>query len=194
MKMKLFKHGYGNQARLEIGPFASVLDEYIVELRKTGYSDAYFRKAFRIILRFSDWVGLKHIPLKKLNQEQIEEFWKYHGAIRRHCDFKVLGIFIQFLRNRKLIPLKPIVKITCPIEKQLFEFEKYLRDEKGLSTTYIYQQVRVARFFLNETASNTEGKWNKYNAQIIGEYLTKLLKESTSSKVPTFTDIRELLS
>lgn len=183
MKMKLFKHGYGNQARLEIGPFASVLDEYIVELRKTGYSDAYFRKAFRIILRFSDWVGLKHVPLKKLNQEQIEEFWKYHGAIRRHCDFKVLGIFIQFLRNRKLIPLKPIVKITCPIEKQLFEFEKYLRDEKGLSTTYIYQQVRVARFFLNETASNTEGKWNKYNAQIIGEYLTKLLKEKGSSEV-----------
>lgn len=183
MKTKIFKHEYGNQARLEIGPFAAVLDDYVAKLRKTGYPDTHFTKAFRIILRFSDWVGLKQISLKKLNQERIEEFWKYHGAIRKHCDFKVLGNFIQFLRDRDLIPKKPQMKIICPIEKQLFEFEKYLRDERGLSALYIYQQMRVARFFLKDTSPVGNINWRYYNAQVIGEYLTKLLSEKGSEEV-----------
>ncbi len=183
MKTKMFKLALGNQSRLEIGPFATVLEEYIEEMRKTGYPDSHFTKAFRIILRFSDWVGLKQINLKNLSQERIEEFWKYHGSIRQHCDFKVLGNFIQFLRIRKMIPIKSEPKIICPIEKQLYTFEKYLREEKGLSTLYIYQQVRSSRFFLVETAAIIDGKLNRYNAKIIGDYLTKLLKEKGTGEV-----------
>ncbi len=183
MKIKIYKQGYGIQARLEIGPFANLLDDYAQYLLKIGYPESYLKKVFRVLLRFSDWVGLKHIPLKDLGQDRIEEFWQYHGAIRRHCDFKVLGNFIQFLRDRKLIPCKPVPKIICPIEKQLFSFEKYLREERGLSSIYVYQQVRTARFFLQATNEIVGRNWNKYNAQIIGDYLNQLLKEKGSGEV-----------
>lgn len=184
MKTKIFTNQKGaHQSRLEIGPFASVLDDYIEELNKTGYPMRYLAKAFRVILRFSDWVGLKNIPLKNLNQERIEEFWKYHGSIRKHCDYKVLGTFIEFLRNRKIIPLKPVPKIVCPIEKQIFLFEAFLRQERGLSSTYIYQQARVARFFLQSTFPIVDSNFNRYNAKIITDYMNKILKKNGAGEV-----------
>lgn len=184
MKTKIFTNQKGaHQSRLEIGPFASVLDDYIEELNKTGYPMRYLAKAFRVILRFSDWVGLKNIPLKNLNQDRIEEFWNYHGSIRKHCDYKVLGTLIEFLRIRKLIPLKPVPKIICPIEKQIFLFETFLRQERGLSSTYIYQQIRVARFFLQSTFPVVDSNFNRYNAKIITDYMNKILKENGSGEV-----------
>jgi len=172
-----------NQARLELGPFNEFLEDYVCELRRVGYPDSHFSKAFRVILRFSDWVGLKHISLSKLTQERIEEFWRFHGELRDHCDFKVLGEFIHFLRKREVIPALPRLKITCPMEKMLHAFERYLREERGLSSLYIYQQVRVAKAFLLVTYPLVDGKWHYYTAQTIGDYLMQLLKNGAANEV-----------
>jgi len=181
MQTKIFRSG-ATQARLEIGPFQEWLDGYVDELKATGFPDHYLRKCFRVIIRFSDWVGLKQIPLAKLTEERIGEFWEYHGDLRKHSDRKIHAHFVQFLRNRKLIPLRPNPKLTCPIERVLRDFENYLRQEKGLSEVYIYQQVRVARFFLADTFAGVNQCWQRYTAQMIGDYLTKLLKQKGASE------------
>lgn len=178
MKTKVFQDP-SIQARLELGPFNPVLDDYVVELKRMGYPDLHFAKAFRVIIRFSDWVGLKHIPLMELTQIRIDEFWQYHGLLRDHCDFKVLGLFIRFLRKQEFIPLAPALPaITCPMEKMLYSFERYLREERGLSSLYIYQQVRTARAFLTATFCSVGERWDLYTAQVIGDYFMKLIKES----------------
>lgn len=171
------------QARLELGPFNPFLDDYVIELRKAGYPARHLAKAFRVITRFSDWVGLKRIDLKNLNQQSIEEFWQFHGKLRKHCDFKVLGEFIHYLRTRKAIPSAPIPKVVCPIEKKICVFEKYLREERGLSSTYIYQLTRVARVFLKETFSLVNNRFNCYTAKIIGDYFLELLKNKPKPEV-----------
>ena len=175
MDTKVFQN-QGTQARLELGPFSPFLDAYVSELKRVGYIERHFAKAFRVIIRFSDWVGLKRIDLNNLNQLRIEEFWKYHGELRKHCDFRVLGEFICFLRNRKAIPQVPIPKVVCTIEKKIYIFEKYLRDERGLSSTYIYQLTRTARIFLEETFPSVNRRFDGYTAKVISDYFLDLLK------------------
>lgn len=182
METKVFIDG-ATQARLEIGPFHEILDDYVDELRRVGFPDSHFKKAFRVIIRFSDWVGLKQISLINLTQERIDEFWKFHSAIRDHRDYRVLGQFIQFLRERELIPPRPRIKVTCPIEKLLHIFERYMQEERGLSALYIYQQIRTARAFLTATLPGVGGKLHRLTAQMIGEYFTKLLKEQGAAEV-----------
>lgn len=181
MKTKIFR-SRSTQSRLEIGPFRDFLDQYVEELKELGFPAHYLRKCFRVIIRFSDWVGLKQIALPQLTEERLAEFLIYHGELRLHSDRKVLAHFVQFLRNQKLIPKRPVPKITCPMERALHEFEKYLREEKGLSEVYIYQQIRVGRHFLADTFAIVGGSWRKYTAQMIGGYLAKLLKQRGSSE------------
>jgi len=183
MKTKVFQKPI-IQARLELGPFDLVLDDYVIELRRAGYPDWYFENAFRVIIRFSDWVGLKHIPLTDLTQTKIDEFLQNYSMLRFSRELKMLRRFIQFLRQREFIPPEPVLPtVTCPMEKMLYSFERYLHEERGLSSFYIYQQVRTARAFLGATFCSTGERWDLYTAQVIGEYFTKLLlKENGTSE------------
>ncbi len=182
MQTKVFEDK-GTQARLELGPFNLFLDDYYIELKKACYPTRYFTKVFRVILRFSDWVGLKQIQLNKLNESQIEEFWIFHTELRKHCDFKPLGGFINFLRDRDVIPSLKNPAFVCPIEKKIHIFEKYLREERGLSSIYIYQLTRTARAFLKDTFPSVNYRIDRYTTKIINDYFMTLIKAKSKSEV-----------
>ena len=176
MTTKVFQN-HRIQTRLEQGPFRATLEDYVRELKRVGYPDTHLVLIFRVIRRFSDWIGLNHILLKDLDHGRIEEFWQFHSALRpSHCDFKMLGEFIRFQRlHGHIPPAPPLPEIQCPKEKMLYIFERHLQEERGVSSLYIYQLVRVARAFLTATFDMVEQKWDQYTARIVGDYLTQLL-------------------
>lgn len=182
MKTKVFQ-SHATQARLELGPFHPYLDEFYYVMKEAQYPEKYIKDTYRVILKLSDWVGLRHFLLTDFDEKRIEEFLVFHKESRNdHTDHRRLGKFIFFLRKIGVIPQEVEREITCPNEILLSEFEKYLKTEKGLSTVYIYQQVRSARLFLHNGFPEAQHQWELLNAQIISDYLSRLLRKTGPSE------------
>jgi integrase/recombinase XerD len=171
------------QARLELGPFEPYLDDFIAELKAGKFPESYIKRAFRVILRLSDWVGLKQIPIGGLTSERIGEFWDFHGIhYKEHRDHRLCKHFFNFLRHRCLIPdvLPPVA--VGPIEETILEFKTFLCEEKGHSAMYIYQLTRATRLFLTTIFSKTDPVLDQITSQVIADYLTDLLRTKGSGE------------
>lgn len=131
------------------GPLGDHIDEFVSLLIEQGYSLKGLKRRLGPISDFNRWLINQGLKLQQLRESTIDEFVDYRTkripASVRRGGLRTLTQLIDLLRrDGRVPPPKPPAPSVGPIERVLQSYSAYLRDEKGLATSWVKNCCRRA--------------------------------------------------
>ena len=133
-------------ARLQGGPLSQCLDSYLDQLATLGYARFTGRLHLRIVADLNDWMHEMGVSIQDLDQAAIERYLRYRHRKRpaRHDDFPALRRLLALVRSQlPADPPKPSF-----VESIVSQYERYLKEERGLANATIDDHSYSVRQFL----------------------------------------------
>ena len=118
-----------------------------------GYASYSVYRRVLLASCFSRWLGEKGVGLRSISSAHPSQYLRFRARrVRIRADDAIaLRQFMDFLRRDGVIPAEKTVSLRlCPAEQQALEFERYLRDERGLASVTILNYVPFIRRFLKD--------------------------------------------
>src|ERR1017187_679395 len=139
--------------RLQQGPLSKHLDSYSALLIEKGYGQDSIKQQTLVIADFSAWLKKNSIALRTLNSNDVDRFLRLRQQQHRvrRGDPIALKRMLAMLCEIGVVK-QPIVQNTH--SKAANDFQRYLLDERGLSTSTLLNYVPVVEQFLSERFSN----------------------------------------
>jgi site-specific recombinase XerD len=125
--------------RLQRNPLRPHLESFAVLLSSLRYTASTARPQLEFLSVFGRWLVQEGIAVTDLDEEIIDSFFgerrrqglspRYHASTVRR--------FLEHLRNEGIVPLTEPVTDESPLALLTSRYEKYLREERGLSTATV---------------------------------------------------------
>jgi site-specific recombinase XerD len=136
--------------RLRSGPLEPHLDDYAQLLAEQGYSRQVARQKLRLAADLSRWLERKRLPVEKLNEQRVREFFGARWRrLRWHSsDQSSLALLLRQLRQANVISDVVIPPSESPLDLLEQNYARFLTQERGLVQTTLDNYLPVARCFL----------------------------------------------
>jgi site-specific recombinase XerD len=135
--------------RLRVGPLAPYLDHYLKRIEQEGFLPSSVPMQMYAIARFSKWLDLHRVDLRRLDEALIERFLKRDLNVVHSGESAPLWRFLAMLREFGVTAAK---SSECRDSQQncTHEYRRYLIQERGLAETTVPHYVTFAEQFLSD--------------------------------------------
>jgi site-specific recombinase XerD len=158
--MKYFFRDQGTLSKFHIHPLGKYMNAYAEWLHDSGYSRDLGRAKIRMVARLSPWLKRHGIAAVDLTWEHIQQYLEMKvrkGRKLNHDDARTLRQFMRFLDEQEVIQGKTVIPVgQDPLEQLLYDYTRYLKNERALSPGSIVQYKRHVSRFLIETFSEAK--------------------------------------
>ena len=146
---RTFQSGDFDLRRYRVGPLASYVDHLVARLVEQQYERKTARHKLRVVADLSLWLERRQLVPEHLTEQVIAEFLKGRRPrdVGRRGDTSAAIQMLELLRASGVAPPRPPAKPSShhPIEEQ---FERYLKEERRLSTASLLNSLPFVRRFL----------------------------------------------
>lgn len=141
------------------GPLGPWIDAFSVSDSQQGYARASICMRARLVTAFNAWLEHEGIDPDHLTSDHPAQYLQYRArrlGIQK-ADAAALRHFIDFLRLKGVVPAEKIsAGPKTEVERHVLNYERYLRESRGLAMGTIVNYVRFARAFLQCRFGNGE--------------------------------------
>jgi len=133
------------------GPLEPFVDAYRLQLVSLGYTQRSVVPQLRQVGRLSAWLQCEELTVAELDEDQVEAFLAVKRADGRHrSEWSRPGLLclLDVLRELRAAAVPAPVPTGSDSEVLLGLFERYLLDERGLTSGTVAGYVTHARRFL----------------------------------------------
>ena len=174
---------------LSFGPFGRYLDKFRDELLRRGYKHLVIDARIRIARHLNGWLYEKKLSAKDLNEETIKKFLEcyskgHSNSLKKHN--RPLRELLIWLREQNIVP-KPTIR-KGKFDHILKGYTRYLKHERGLSTTTEESYVRIIHCFLSKRFPKSEVLLKNLTSADINKFIfeqTKIYSLGYIKKITT---------
>ena len=152
MSIELFFPGSRSQRWLRVGPLAQagVLDGFAARLATQGYARETARHKLRLVRHLSLWLESEGLGVEALDERRFETFVLTRGPRRAPQGEATTGRqLLSHLRHEGRVPEAPEDTDSADAVAQVERtYERYLVNERGLSSSTVGEYLRAVRAFL----------------------------------------------
>lgn len=132
------------------GPLGAHIDGFAGLLLCQGYATHTARWKIRLVADLSTWLGQRHLGIKDLKEEQVDEFLKTRKKqlLLRRGDRRTLTQLLHHLRQAGTIPSPRVPVSDTPMDRITRDYAYFLAHQRGLSQVTIDNYVSIAQRFL----------------------------------------------
>lgn len=132
------------------GPLGAHIDGFAGLLLCQGYATHTARWKIRLVADLSTWLGQRHLGIKDLKEEQVDEFLKTRKKqlLLRRGDRRTLTQLLHHLRQAGTIPSPRVPVSDTPMDRITRDYAYFLAHQRGLSQVTIDNYVPIAQRFL----------------------------------------------
>ncbi|WP_439673115.1 Putative integrase/recombinase y4rA (plasmid) [Cupriavidus necator] len=155
MKYRIHRHVVLN--RPPEGPLSTYITAFIDAMEGRGYSALTLQHYARIIAAFSHWMKLRKKRISAIDNGLPAQFlrWRAKSAGLWSSSNAALKNFVDFLRDNGVAnQAGAVVRARTTAELYADEYERYLRDVRGLVDVTVRNRMYFAREFLNYCLSD----------------------------------------
>jgi site-specific recombinase XerD len=145
----MLKDSLQSTERLQDHPLGFHLRALATSFVEDGYADVTVRLKLGLLADFGRWFGRTKLAVTHIDERLIDALVKHRKQVRRG-DLKTLEQFLDYLRERDVVPPRKLICDRSPLAHILNRYEKYLRSERGLVTITILHYLSFIRRFLVE--------------------------------------------
>lgn len=136
----------------QLGPWVEYVSAYTTLVREQGYTFGSIQDQIRAITRFIAWLRRMQIEACSLDETIVRRFLRcrQNPGDARHGAAAALDRFLQMLHSQRTTPAQKQSQ-TPPSDKQrlISKYERYLLEERGLTTATVSNYVPVVDQFLS---------------------------------------------
>jgi integrase/recombinase XerD len=134
------------------GPLALYIAVFSQWASGQGYAPSSLRRRIRMAAGFSRWLADEAVRLASVSTGHSAHYLRYRARQQRICpgDAAALREFLDFLRQRDVIPTAKIHRRLSAVERYARGYERYLREERQLAKATIANYMPFIREFLND--------------------------------------------
>lgn len=138
--------------RLRQGSLAGHIDLLAARLAADGFSRVHSRIQLRLVGHFNRWLEQNRLTAKQLDEGVIERYECYLRRRKRvrSEDVRTLVRLLDLLREQGVTPRRKIEVAPTEREVLLENYQRYLRDERGLAEASLRNMLMFADRFLVE--------------------------------------------
>jgi site-specific recombinase XerD len=136
--------------RLRVGPLSSYLDTFAQKLSDYGYATDTGQEQLRTIARLSRWMSRHDFQTQDFDEQVVARFLqeqRRQGYVQRN-EPKTLALFLEHLRQEGVVDRPAPSVVEDRLGQLQLDFERYLRQERGLAAATIVNYLRISRTFL----------------------------------------------
>ena len=176
------------------GPLNPYLPAYAQRLHDEGYAVQSGQLQLRLLGRFSRWLDNKNLGVDEVDSSTVERFIRSRrkAAKLRRGDAAALARILHMLR-----PSQTDRQAAPPTASQIVleQFQRYLREERGLSEATVTQYTPIVKAFLAECFSSDEiPGLRRISANDIASFVQHQAERITTKYAPTVvTALRSFL-
>ena len=133
------------------GPLAPWIDAFSVWVGQQGYTRSSVSRRVLLASGFNDWLEHEGIDPGHLTSDHPARYLQYRARRQRlhKGDAAALTHLIDFLRLEGVVPIEKIpAGWTTEVEHHALDYERFLRESRGLATATILNYVPFVRAFL----------------------------------------------
>jgi len=151
----MLEHFFDNPViveRLRGNPLGQHLESFAVLLTNLGYATSTARYQLGFLAVFGRWLEQAGIAVADLDEEVIDIFLdkrRRRGFSRRH-NASIVPRFLEHLRQEGVVPYQAPDLDESPLGLLTSRYEKYLREERGLTTSTVENYMPFVCWFLEE--------------------------------------------
>lgn len=136
------------------GPLSADAESFAAELVRLRYSKTGRRQQMRLFVSLSAWLDDAGLAADDLDGVAVEAFFDARRAVREKLwSVRSLAPLVGLLQARGRVwplPARPV----SPFQLVIYDYESYLRNERGLAVGTIAAYVRVGREFLDDCSGS----------------------------------------
>ncbi|MBS1213050.1 MAG: int [Proteobacteria bacterium] len=158
------------------GPVASHLSSFAQWVSEQGYAANSLWQRVHLAACFSQWLGKQRVRLPSISTEHPRQYLKHRARRVRptSTDSAALRQLMDFLRRQGLIGAeKQSSGRLSAVEQCLNSFERYLSEERSLSTATIVNYVPFIRSFLDDRFGNNQVRIERLCASDIVRFVQR---------------------
>jgi site-specific recombinase XerD len=165
------------------------LDDYAQLLAEQGYSRQAARQKLRLAADLSRWLARKRLPVEKLNEQRVGEFFGARWRRRRwhNSDESSLALLLRQLRQANVIPEVVIPTIRSPLDRVEQDYARFLTQERGLVQSTLDNYLPVARRFLVRRFGSGKLRLAALRAHDVGTFILRDLAGYSPKRVQLAT-------
>lgn len=156
-------------------PLDPHLSGFLDRLRQQGYCVTSLKPKIVIVNRFNRWLASQDLVLADLDEQTVFSFFKElprSGYVRRG-DLAVLLTLVDYLRQAGVTSPAPPVSATSTWQCIINSFVRYLREERGLSSTSVLTYTRMAQLFVSQATKHSMAAPSDLSSRHIREFVCK---------------------
>ena len=139
------------EQRWRANPLAVHMRPFAIRLSGDGYARNTIQSKLWSLADFGKWLRRRAFTVTNVDETLIGRFSNGRKGKRLHRgNVKTLTQFLDDLRRRRVVPQRKPIVDKSPTGKILSRYEKYLRSERGLSTSTVINYQPFIRKFLGE--------------------------------------------
>lgn len=167
-KVEISRHSRLDQVVCLIPAFTSLLSEQ-------GFSPASISCKIKIIRKFSLWSIGRRLKVYELDEQTIKLFFEEQpraGYVRRG-DLATLFTLLDWFHELGLIQSELPVTHDSELDAIMYDFSRYLEDERGLSHATLHNYIPLVRNFLSEHFGSGHIVLNEIDASSVGQFVLR---------------------
>lgn len=142
--------------RYRVGPLAIYIDQLAARLLEHQYARASARHKLKVVADLSGWLQRRRLDVGSLNEDLIAAFIRRRRRYDadRHGDVAGVRSLLELLRESGVLAPPPRrSRLACQLPIEL-AFERYLKQERGLSQATVDNSVPFVHRFLADRLSD----------------------------------------
>ena len=137
------------------GPLSAQVPAYVARLKRGGYAPHTCERNLNALAHFAHWLAMCRLPVHMLDEGCIDHFLRYHlpccdclgGVLRSPAEAHAALIpLLEILRIENIVA--PPVTPTGPIADELFRYETYMCEVRGLASGTRTNRLRIVERLL----------------------------------------------
>ena len=160
--------------RASEGPLAVHLDRFAESASTKGFALSSIHRQVLLATAFSRWLKQERIELHRITSDHPTQYLRFRARqLRPHAsDGAALRHLIDFLRIEDLIPAEKIsVRQVTEVERCVQDYERHLREARGLATATIVIYVPFVRCFLQHLFGNGQASLSRLCSRDVVEFV-----------------------
>ena len=169
-----FRLGSVALQRYRVGPLAPYIDRFATRLSEQQYCQETARHKLRVVADFSVWLQRNRLALDHMNECVVARF--FHCRKRRdarHGNASSVRLMLDVLRELGVVVGRPPEQTIRPVHPIEQRFERYLIQERRLSSASVLNTLPFVRRFLTESFATEPGSLDELRPSDVTRFVLR---------------------